>query len=188
MIIVWYYVFVSFIFNPTYSQNIYRSSYVFSSPGTQYLPANEQAQFISSAFVNSRKLCAMECNKNVLCRIFDYGVLRSNECRLFEGDVGTLGSIVSSSVSDTVVGTLQMSSSLFSQYGQSCSSICVENRYLICNASSVCDCMPHSYWNASTGMCLPQITIEGIPCERQLVMCREDIGLMCTGANQCGSK
>ena len=125
---------------------------------------------------------------NVYCRIFDYGAIQSNECRLFEGDIGTLGSIIPSSMSNSVVGTIQMSSSLFNQYGQACSSVCMESRYLVCNDNSVCECLSHSYWNASIGMCLPQMTIPGVPCQSQLGMCRTDIGLVCTPENQCGSK
>jgi hypothetical protein len=186
MIISWYYYLI--IFNPTRSQSIYESLFDLSSSGTQYSPANQPAQFISSVSVNSQKLCAVQCHMNVFCRIFDHGAIQSNECRLFEGDIGILGNITSSSMSDSIVGTLKMSPSLFSQYGAPCSSVCVGSRYLVCGTGSVCECLPHSYWNASVGMCLAQMTIADVFCDSLLTMCRVDIGLICTTTNQCGCK
>ena len=34
---------------------------------------------------------------------------------------------------NSIVGTIQITPSLFTQYGQSCSSVCAESRYLTCN-------------------------------------------------------
>jgi len=67
IIIFWYYYLTIFIVNFTHSQYIYQSLSVLSSQGVQFLPANIPAQFISSIFVNSWRLCAVECNMNPLC-------------------------------------------------------------------------------------------------------------------------
>ncbi len=73
----------------------------------------------------------MTYNKNILCRVFDYSVNQPQECRLFEGDIDTLGSIISSSSPSSMVGTVKFFSDLFAAYGQSCAlSLCPQNRYL----------------------------------------------------------
>ncbi len=78
-----------------------------------------------------------------------------------------------------------MTPSLFTQYGQSCSSVCMETRYLICNDNSICECMPHTYWDASVGMCLAQMTISGAPCDTSMNICREDLKLQCSPLDLC---
>jgi hypothetical protein len=35
--------------------------------------------------------------------------------------------------------------------------------------------MPHTYWNALSGMCLAQSPILGAACEQDMKMCREDL-------------
>jgi len=159
-----------------------------SSQRSQYSPIVTSAQFISSSIVNSFKLCAMACNENTLCRILDFGAIVSQQCRLFEGDVGTLGTIISSSMPGSMVGIIQIIPSLFTQYGQPCSSVCSESRYLTCGSNFTCECMPHTYWNSSAGICLPQSPILGAPCEQGINMCREDLNYTCLQFNQCGRK
>jgi hypothetical protein len=187
-VIFWYYYFTVLIVNLTYSQYVYQSVSVISSQGYQFLPVNTPAQLISSSFANSLKSCVTTCNTNTFCRIFDYGAIQQNECRLFEGDVGTLGTIIPSSMPNSIVGTIQITPSLFTQYGQPYSSVCTESRYLMCGSDSTCDCMPHTYWDASSGMCLPQSPILGSSCEQNMNMCREDLNYTCLQFNQCGRK
>jgi hypothetical protein len=175
-------------FHPAQSQYIYQSLTVISNQGNQYSPIDISTQFISSSIVNSFKLCAMACNTNTLCRVYDFGAIISQQCRLFEGDIGTLGAITPSLMPNSVVGSIQMTSSLFTQYGQACSSVCVESRYLKCGSNSTCECMPHTYWNSSSGMCLPQSPILGASCEQGMNMCREDLNYTCLQFNQCGRK
>ena len=127
--------------NSSYSQYIYQSLSVISKQGNQFLPVKPSAQLISSSFVQSEKLCFTFCNTNTLCRIFDYEAIAQYECRLFEGDVNTLGSIISSSMPNSIVGIIQITSSLFIEYDQLCSSICNESRYLMCDRNSTCECM-----------------------------------------------
>jgi hypothetical protein len=130
--------------------------------------------------------CFYACNKNILCRIFDYGSNIPGQCRLFEGDTNQLGSIIPSSLSNSFVGVIKITPSLYTQYGKSCSSICKESRYLICNNQSICECPPHSYWNSSQGICLAQTPKLGAPCEQNMNMCREDLNYTCLQFNSCG--
>ena len=144
---IWSYFYLILIVNLVRSQDIYQSIFLLSIPGTQYEPANKDAQYIISVSVSSFMQCAIQCNWNSKCRVFDYGAMQSNECRLFEGDIGVLGSIGMSSRPDSNGGLVQLDPSLFTQYGQTCSSACAESRYLQCNNDSVCNCMPHTYWD-----------------------------------------
>jgi hypothetical protein len=144
IIIFWCY-WLLIIIKPMHSQYTYQSLYVLSSPGTQFFPVNRAAQFFSSTFVDSWSLCAAECNMNTFCRVFDYGAMQPTQCLLFEGDIGISGIIIPSSMPDSVVGVIQITPSLFTQYGQPCSSVCMESRYLTCNDNSICECMPHTY-------------------------------------------
>lgn len=186
IIIFLFYWLLIFIIKSTYSQSIYQSLFTLSSPGHRFSPANIPAQFISAILVDSCRLCAAECDKNVLCRVFDYGAMQSNQCLLFEGNTETLGSIIPSGMPDSVVGTIQLTPSLFSGHGQACSSVCTESRYLLCSDNSVCGCMPHTYWDPSVGMCLAQMTIAGAPCDTSIMnVCRPDLNLTCSPIDQC---
>jgi hypothetical protein len=137
--------------------------------------------------VDSWRLCVSACNRNALCRIFDYGAVIVNQCRLFEGNIDTLGSLVPSSMPNSCVGTIQLTPSLFTEYGQACLSRCRESRYLMCNSSTfVCECMPHSYWHASVGMCVAQSPVLGAVREQNVQMCREDLNYTYLQFNRCG--
>ena len=187
MAIFWIYWALTISFNPVRCQFIFQSLTIVSSQGTQYSPINPSAQLISSTIVNSFKLCARACNSNTLCRIFDYGAVVPQQCRLFEGDTNTLGTIIPSAMSNSQVGTVEITPSLFTQYGQSCSSTCTNSRYLTC-VSSICQCMPHTYWNSSAGICLSQSPVLGASCQQSINMCRQDLNYTCLQFNQCGRK
>lgn len=175
-----------FMIKLTYSQYMYQSLSALSSPGTRFSPANIPVQFISSVFVDSWKLCADECHKNPFCRVFDYGAMQITQCLLFEGNVETLGTIIPSNMPDSIVGTIQITPSLFTEYDQTCTSVCKESRYLICSSDTYkCKCMPHFYWDTSFEMCLAQMTIPGAPCDTSMNACREDLNLTCSPMNQC---
>ncbi|CAF4256774.1 unnamed protein product, partial [Adineta steineri] len=178
--------FLFLIIKQTYSQEIFASKTILSSQGTQYIPVNMPAQLISITNTDSIKKCSILCNSNVLCRVFDYAVSSPKQCRLFEGDTNRLGQIVTSSSSQSQVGTLQFSASLFVEYGSRCISTCNQIRYLRCGSNSTCECMPHTYWNASISMCIPQSPILGASCQQNMSMCREDLNYTCLQFNQCG--
>jgi hypothetical protein len=94
---------------------------------------------------------------------------------LFEGD-STTGSIISSSSSTSVVGTVRISSTLYSSiYNQPCQA-CQQNRYEVCSTNtSTCQCPSHTYWNGS--VCALQL-FENEICG-QLNSCRSDLNLSC---------
>ena len=171
----------------THSQQIFfKSRIIYVSTGTQFSPVNMQAQLFLIKSTTSLKQCAIACNANVLCRIFDFGVNSPKQCRLFEGDIDTLGTIIPSPSSGSTVGSVQLSANLFTDYGFACSSVCHQSRYLMCGSNSTCQCMPHTYWNGS--ICIAQTPILGAPCQQNMSMCREDLNYTCLQFNQCGRK
>ena len=93
--------------------------------------------------------------------------------------------LISSLMTNSQVGIIQIKSSLFINYGQSCLTICSQNRYLKCNDHFLCDCIEHTYWNSSSRMCLSQMTISGSFCSPNMNMCRNDLNLTCSFNNQC---
>jgi len=132
-----------------------------SNDGFQFLPVNSAAQPLST-FIGGSNLfgyCTLSCNQNILCRTFDINGEVPNQCRLFQGDRHTQGSIVPSLVSNARVGGIQYSSDLFLNYGQSCSSNPTENRYLVCGNTVTWECPPNAYWNPASGTCLAQFPL-----------------------------
>ncbi|CAF4103803.1 unnamed protein product [Adineta steineri] len=134
---IWPLFFLASTVNPVYSEEIFQSRIVYYPIGTQYSPVNQAAQLLSTTITNSLKACAIACNQNVLCRIAEYDTSASGQCRLFEGDIDTTGSIITLP-SQSRVGVVQISASLFSQHGFSCGTSCQENRYLTCHNDSTC--------------------------------------------------
>jgi hypothetical protein len=161
-----------FIVSPT-TYSIYQSRVMFSSAGHEFQPRNT-VQLILVTIARSRTICSATCNQQPACHIFDYD-LASGRCRLFEADQ-TTGSIVASSVSTSIVGTVLTSPSLFFHtHSQSCEA-CEEDRYEYCTANgSTCQCRPHTFWNGS--MCLLQL-FENDSCS-QIDACRTDLNLTC---------
>ena len=164
----------------------FKSRIIYSGQGNQFSPSNMVGQLLSTSMTTSLRMCAIACNANVLCRVFDFGVGLSQQCRLFEGDPMTMGSIISSSSPDSTVGVVQISADLFVGYGLPCSSFCQQNRYLICGSNSTCQCMANTYWDGS--MCVPQTPVLGAPCQQNMSTCRQDLNYTCLRFNQCGRK
>lgn len=165
---------------------VYQSIIKLSDNGFQFQPVNYQAQILST-FVDGNNLlksCFTLCNENILCRIFDINGVISNQCRLFQGDINIHGIIVSSSITNSQVGTIEFSNDLYLNYGQSCSSNSFETRYLICGQNSTWECPQNTYWNQS--MCLAQSPLLGSICQQNISMCREDLNYTCLRFNQCG--
>jgi hypothetical protein len=170
-------------------QATYQSLILTSNQGLQYSPSDLATQLISSSFVSSFGACSVACNNNPMCCILDYSAILAGQCRLFEGDVGVMGSLISSSSSDSRVCTVQPRPSLFMEHGQPCSSICRNTRYLVCNVNSTCECLPHFYWHAASGMCLAQRSVSGASCIKGMNMCRRDLNLTCSILfNDCRGK
>ena len=170
------------------NQGIYRSRIKFSNYSFQFQPDNYQAQIISTFLdeINLLRTCSILCSENILCRIFDINGDVSNQCRLFQGDMNIHGSIISSSINNARVGSIEYSTDLYLNYGQSCSSDFDENRYLSCGKNFTWECPPYTYWNPSISMCSAQSPVLGSVCQQNLSMCREDLNYTCLQFNQCG--
>ena len=126
---------------------IYQSRMIFSSMGKEFQPQNN-IQLLSTKTIPTKIRCAAACNQLLSCRTFDYDSV-SQRCRLFEGD-STTGSIIASSSSTSLVGSILISSTLYSStHNQPCQT-CQENRYETCvTNTSACQCPSHSYWDGS---------------------------------------
>jgi hypothetical protein len=168
---------------------IYESSMKLTSMGFEYQPQNS-IQLIATKTIQTKILCSMACNQLTSCRTFDYDLV-SQRCRLFEGD-STTGSIISSSSSTSVVGTVYISSNLYSSVHNQPCQICQQNRYVVCSTNtgscqwssntSSCQCPPNTYWNGF--VCALQLFLND-SCG-PLDVCRSDLNLTCTGANCYG--
>jgi len=184
----WYFFFVIVLLVGESSGDFSQSLTHLSSNGNEYLPVNMSAQSVSNITLKSVRECVDACHDTIQCRVFDYGAVANEECRLFEGDIEGSGSIVPSSTSDSIVGVIQITPSLYTEYGQSCSSMCVESRYLKCSMNSICECPEYTYWDPLLLICLVQLPQRGAPCEQNLNMCREDLNYTCLQFEQCGRK
>jgi hypothetical protein len=125
--------------------------------------------------------CAQLCHSTAPCRIFDLDD-QSHRCRIFEGNIATMGSIVASSSSQSYVGSIQLNADQFVYHGQPCSS-CPGSRYLTC-VNSTCQCQPHTYFDGS--ICQSQ-TLLGSGCSNN-TECRSDLNYTCLPRQQCGRK
>ncbi|CAF3800152.1 unnamed protein product [Rotaria sordida] len=154
--------------------SIYQSYMKLTSTGLEYTP-NNTIQLLATEIIQTKILCSEACNQLSSCRIFDYDLI-SKRCRLFEGD-STTGSIISSSSSTSIVGIVQIFSTLYSSiHNQSCQA-CQENRYEICFTNiNKCQCPANTYWNGS--VCALQL-FENDTCT-QRDACRSNLNLTCT--------
>jgi len=159
---------------------IYESSMKVTSIGFEYQPQNS-IQLIATKTIQRKILCSVACNQLTSCRTFDYDLV-SQRCRLFEGD-STTGSIISSSSSTSVVGTVYISSNLYSSVHNQPCQICQQDRYEVCSINtSSCQCPSNTYWNGF--VCALQLFLND-SCG-PLDICRSDLNLTCTGANCYG--
>jgi hypothetical protein len=152
-----------------------------SESGLEFAPLDEDALLLASYLFSNDKQCIYACHSNYFCRIFDYDSV-SYRCRLFEGDLGTTGSIIISNSSTSVVGQIELYPEFFSAYGAPCSA-CVESRYLTC-INSACACLRHTYWTGS--ICASQ-NLRGGQCVSSN-QCRADLNYTCLQFFQCGRK
>jgi hypothetical protein len=149
------------------------AQFTLSTTGTQFQPANPIELLATFLNTPNAASCAMFCYHNGQCRTLD---LDSNlkQCRLFEGSVDT-GTLVSTSLSSSVVGWINIPPSAYNMYNAS-SDQCVNNRFLISDTSSgLCQCPIHTFWNGS--MCLNQ-RYAGEVCQNNN-WCRTDLNISC---------
>jgi PAN domain len=152
---------------------IYQSYMTLSYTGMEFqLRMGKQLLLNTTATTILR--CSALCNQLITCRTFDYDTV-SRRCRLFEGDT-TTGSIIVSSSSSSMVGSVRIDASLYAgSHGQPCA-LCQEKRYEICavNTSS-CQCPANTYWNGF--VCALQL-FNNQSCA-QGDACRPDFNLTC---------
>jgi hypothetical protein len=162
--------------------NAWQSLLSLSNWGTMFSPIDEQALLLSDITnTNSFQACFQTCHANILCRIFDFHG-QSNRCRLFQGNADTMGSIITSSSSLSIVGLIQIVPAYFSSIGLPCS-FCKQSRYLIC-LNSTCQCPASTYFDGS--ICRSQNLI-GSQCINE-INCRMDLNMTCLPRQQCGRK
>ena len=157
----------------------WQSSTNLSSNGLEFSPVNQQALLLLTTTLNSMFTCAELCHSTVQCRILDFDA-QSHRCRLFEGNIRTMGSLVLSSSAQSRVGSRKLSSEYYLTYAQACSS-CQGSRYLTCR-NSTCRCPVHTYF-------------DGVICQSQKLLgddcgnstgCRADLNYTCLPRMQCG--
>ncbi|CAF1233147.1 unnamed protein product [Adineta ricciae] len=157
----------------------YQSLFNISDLGQQFSPVNQQALLLSNISADSSSTCRQACHANIYCWIYDYDGL-TKQCRLFEGDVSTMGIISASSSPLSTVGQIQLNKELFASSGLSCS-FCAKSRYLTC-VNSTCQCLARTYFDGS--MCRSQKLLS-TQCTSE-TDCRNDLNLTCLSRKQCG--
>jgi hypothetical protein len=168
---------------PTHLQSIsigWQSLTAFSSLGFEFSPIDEEALFILESNVDSIIACALTCHSTAQCRIFDFDD-QSHRCRIFEGDIATMGSVVTSSLfARSIVGSIELHPEFFANHGQPCS-YCQGSRYLTC-INATCQCQSHTFFDGS--MCQSQ-QLMGAECNDS-TECRNDQNYTCLPRQQCG--
>ena len=173
-----------YVFVPLQPQNISfgcQSLTVLFDLGFEFSPDDMLALLMYESTANSKLACVRECHSNGLCRIFDFDG-QSGRCRIFEGDVLTMGSIVASSSPQSYVGYIEVGPEQFAYQGHPCS-FCEGSRYLTC-IESICQCQPHTFFDGS--ICRSQKLL-GSTCTNEME-CRVDLNYTCLPRQQCGRK
>ena len=159
--------------------SFYHSYIILSSFGMEFQP-RMSIQLLSMTTCQSTTQCAVACNQFQPCRTFNYDS-SSKQCRLFEGDL-TTGFTVLSSVATSIVGTVLVSASLYTSAHTHPCFMWEESRYEICSlTTSRYQCPAHSFWNGL--ICALQL-FENDTCT-QIDACRSDLNLTCS-ANMYG--
>jgi PAN domain len=161
----------------------FQSYTILGDLGTEFSPVNMNALCLDTRSAITSRECAYACHQNFECRTFNFDE-NTRQCQLFEGDTVATGSIIQSSSSTSVVGSIELLETDFNGYGQPCDR-CSVNRFLRC-VNGVCDCQQHTYWNGN--VCLPQLPVLCAACQQNKNMCRTDLGLTCQSFNKCDCK
>ncbi len=170
------------IITPTQLQSIsigWQSLTEFSSNGFEFSPIDEQALLLLESNASSIMSCALTCHSTAQCRIYDFDA-QSHRCRIFEGDITTMGTVIASASSLSRVGSIELRPEQFADQGQPCF-FCQGSRYLTCS-NATCQCEPHTYFDGS--MCQSQKLL-GFECNMS-TECRSDLNYTCLPYQQCG--
>lgn len=137
-------IFMVVLVSPTI-HSVYQAQIKFSSAGREF-QSRHSIQSMSNVTARSRTICSATCNQQPTCHVFDYDP-SSGRCRLFEADV-TVGSIILSMSLTSIVGSVVVWPSQFTdKHNESCQA-CQEDRHEYCSAnSSRCQCRSHTFWN-----------------------------------------
>ena len=167
-----------------YSQDLLKTRMTITAAGYEFQPVDISKQLLDTTSVSTRMRCARVCALTEGCRIFDFNSSILGLCRLFEGDQ-TTGEIISSSSLTSIVGSISITSSLFSAFGNTpCNNYCRNNPYLSCNINNTCQCRGYTYWDET--MCqLNKFTGTSCTANNQ---CRTDLNLTCLQFFKCGRK
>jgi hypothetical protein len=152
-----------------------------SSAGLEFSPINEAAQLLFEVTSKSIISCAQTCQSTAYCRIFDYDN-QSHRCRIFQGNIATMGSLITSTSPQSRVGSIKLNPQQFVNQGQPCS-FCLGSKYLTC-INDTCQCQPYTYFDGS--ICQSQKLL-GAEC-RNNTECRSDLNYTCLSRQQCGRK
>lgn len=146
-----------------------------TAAGYEFRPVDISKQLLDTTYASTRKRCARVCALTEGYRTFDFNSSISDLCRLFEGDQ-TTGEIISSSSLTSIVGSISITSSLFSAFGNT--------PYLLSNINNTCQCRSYTYWDGT--MCqLKQFTGASCTANNQ---CLTDLNLTCLQFFKSGRK
>lgn len=156
-----------------------QSTIVLSSQGLEYSPNDQTTLLLFTIESRLLSFCAHKCLLITNCRIFNYD-FQSRQCRLYGTDDDYSRSIINSSSTQSVVGSIQTTMEEFNNYGRSCS-FCLYSLQLKC-INSTCQCQSHSYYDGS--ICRTQ-RLNGGECN-DTIQCRNDLNLICLPNFRCG--
>lgn len=159
---------------------IWQSYIGLCNTGLEFFPFDQQALLIAEN-TKSTLMCAQKCLSIRNCRTFNFDS-QTKSCRLYEGDIGSTGSIGASLSAQSICGSLHLDVKDFLHHGHSCA-YCEDSRYLTCINSS-CQCPSHTYFDGT--ICRSQ-KINGSGCTGH-AECRNDLNLTCLVNMQCGCK
>ncbi|CAF1350038.1 unnamed protein product [Adineta ricciae] len=143
--------------------------------GWEFLPFDNSIPPLLTTTITTKLIyCSSLCNQRSDCRTYDFDY-NTTQCRLWDADI-TTGSILISSKSQSVVGSIRFSSNIYRNiYNQSCDK-CIQSRYSICDqTTNTCQCPLKTYWNGS--ICTAQLFQNQI-CST-VKACRTDLNLTC---------
>ncbi|CAF1101145.1 unnamed protein product [Rotaria sordida] len=157
----------------------WESSANLSSKGFEFSSIDDETLLLLETTAKSLISCFKICHSSTYCYIFDFDD-QSHRCRIFEGNITNMGSIIASSSSESRVGSIKLFPEQFASRGQSCSS-CQRNRYLTC-MNGTFQCQAHTYFDGS--ICQIQKLL-GADCIIN-AECRLDLNYTCLPRQQCG--
>lgn len=142
--------------------------------GTGFVPAHPVELLATLTSVSTFDACFNYCHQNIRCRSFVSLLISPFSCWLYEG-VSDTGTIISSMLPQSLVGSINYYPELYGKYGQSCNpALPLPDRYMVCQ-TGVWSCPVNTYWDRS--LCRNAVYYNG-SCEANN-QCRPGLGLQC---------